>query len=683
LLHRLSRTEYQNVIRDLLGIDSMPKELDFSLLLPADNASSGFDNLADLLFVSPSAMERYLDAAEKISRLAVGDPAAPAMVNIYNLGDEHPQTGRVDELPFGTRGGAAIRSYLPADGLYSVKVELTARSGDPEQLEISVDGERVQLAKIEPRQGSGKESGRGGAPDRRRQVPSRPDTLEFRVPMKAGPRLVGVSLIERNSTRDEETLRPRMRSRGPQLAITAITISGPFQGTGAGDTPSRQRIFVCRPSSSADEAHCARRILLTLARRAWRRPVTESDLEYLLPFYGAGRKEGGFERGIQLAVERLLVSPQFLFRIERDPPGLAPGVPYRISDLDLASRLSFFLWSSLPDDELLDLGARGKLREPGTLKRQVRRLLADPRSESLVTNFAEQWLFLRDLESKRPDDLLFPDYDESLIAAMRHETDLFLDSVLRANRSVLDLISSDETFVNERLAKHYGIPNVQGSYFRKVTLPPNSPRAGLLGQGSLLTITSYSTRTSPVVRGKWVLENLLSSAPPPPPAIVPALKTDGSEKGKTLSMREAMIQHRADPACSGCHARMDPIGFAMENFDALGRWRDRDTAGPIDASGVLPDGFRIEGIPGLKKALLAQPEQFVRTIAEKLVMYAIGRNVQYYDAPAVRAIVRQAAAANNTFESLVWGVVTSVPFQMREAQNEKRPAEAAALRRPR
>ena len=667
LLHRLSRTEYQNVIRDLLALDAMPKELDFSLLLPADNASSGFDNLADLLFVSPSAMERYLDAAEKISRLAVGDPSAPVMVNIYNLPDEYPQTGRVDELPFGTRGGAAIRSHFPLDGEYTIKVELTSPSRDPEQLEISVDGERVQLAAIEPGSRVSRSRGRDGA-----SRPAAPQTLEFRLPVKAGPRLIGVTFIENNEIRDEETLRPRMRSRGPQLGIAAITISGPFQSTGAGDTPSRRRIFVCRPASAAGELPCAKHILLALERRAWRRPVAEADLDLLLPFYEAGRKEGGFEHGIQRALERLLVSPQFLFRIEHDPPNVTPGTAYRISDLELASRLSFFLWSSLPDDELLDLAAAGKLRQPDVLKRQVQRMLADARSESLVTNFAEQWLFLRDLESKRPDDLLFPDYDESLSAAMRRETDLFLASVLRGNRSVLDLIDANYTFMNERLARHYGISNVQGSYFRKVTFPPGSPRGGLLGQGSFLTITSYSTRTSPVVRGKWVLENLLSAAPPPPPANIPALKTEGAEKGKTLSMREAMIQHRANPACAGCHARMDPIGFSMENFDALGRWRDRDAAGPIDASSVLPDGFKIDGVPGLKKALLAHPEQFVRTVTEKLLMYATGRNVQYYDAPVLRAIVRQSAASNYTFESLIMGVVSSVPFQMREAQQEKR-----------
>ena len=669
LLHRLSRTEYQNAVRDLLSLDHLPKELDFSMLLPPDNSSSGFDNLADLLFVSPTAMERYLDTAEKLSRLALGDPTLPVMVNIHNISDEHPQTSRVDELPFGTRGGLAIRSDFPLDGEYLVKVELASPARQREQLEITVDGERVHLATIEVTAGRGGRGGRGGGGGGFLGPPPKP--LEFRLPFKAGPKLVGVSFIEQNAIRDEEILRPRMRGRGPQLAIASVTISGPFKATGPGDTPSRHRILVCRPATEADELPCAKKILSTLERRAYRRPVTDADVQPLLAFYNSGRAQGGFERGVQLALERLLVSPQFLFRIERDPAGVAPGAVYRISSHELASRLSFFLWSSIPDDELLDAAARGTLKDPAVLDRQVRRMLADPRSESLVTNFAEQWLYLRDIEAKTPDDLAFPDFDETLRQALRRETDLFLDSVLREDRSVLELLTANYTFLNERLAKHYGVPNVQGSYFRRVTFPPESPRGGLLGQGSFLTITSYSTRTSPVLRGKWVLENLLAAPPPPPPANVPALKTEAAKTGKPLSMRAAMIQHRADPACASCHSRMDPIGFAMENFDALGRWRDRDAAGPIDASGVLPDGSKIDGVAALKKALVAHPDEFVHAIAEKLLMYAIGRNVQSYDAPALRGIVRHAAANNYTFASLVSGVVKSVPFQMREAQGAK------------
>lgn len=654
LLHRLSRTEYQNAIRDLFALDALPKEMDFDLLLPEDNASSGFDNIADLLFVSPSTMERYLGAAEKISRLAVGDPGAPVMVNRYRIPDEQPQDARVDGLPFGTRGGIAVHSQFPVDGEYVIKVELAGAARQPENLQIIVDGETAEQMTLGG-SGGGARGGRGGA--------ARP--TEFRIPMRSGPHLVGITFVERSETRDEETLRPRMRGRGTQIAVAAVTISGPYNALGSGDTPSRRRIFVCRQASAADELPCARRILSTMARRAYRRPSTDADVDRLMPFFKTGSAEGGFDGGIEQALERILVSPNFLFRIERDPDNTAPGTAYRINDLELASRLSFFIWSSIPDDELLNTAIQGKLKDPVVLDQQVRRMMADPRSSALVNNFAEQWLFLRDIEAKKPDELLFPDFDETLRDAFRQETDLFLNSILRDNRSVLELLTANYTFLNERLAKHYGIPNVSGSYFRRVTLPADSPRGGLLGQGSILTITSYATRTSPVVRGKWVLENLLSAPPPPPPPNVPALKTEANETGKTLSMRDAMVQHRASPACAGCHARMDPIGFAMENFDAVGKWRERDAGVNIDASGVFPDGTRFEGAAGLKKALLAHPDEFVGTVAEKLLMYAIGRNVQYYDAPAVRSIVREAARNNDTFGSLVAAVVKSTPFQMR------------------
>jgi hypothetical protein len=677
-LHRLSRTEYQNVVRDLLVLGPMPKEMDFSLLLPQDNSSSGFDNLADLLFISPTAMESYIGAAEKISRLAVGDPAIPEMVNIYRMPDEKPQTERVEELPVGTRGGLAIHSQFPLDGEYVVKVVLTGASSEEQKLEITVDGERAQLATLAGGRGGGRGAGARAAADQRAadndhggQASVAGRKLEFRIPVKAGPRVIGVTFIERNEVRDEEVLRPRLRSAGPELALETVTISGPYNGKGSGDTPSRQRIFICRPGSVSEEEPCAQRILLTLERRAYRRPVTAADTQALMTFYNAGRAEGGFDLGIQRAIERLLVSPQFLFRIERDPAGAAPGTSHPVTDLELASRLSFFLWSSIPDDELLELASQGKLRQSAVLEQQVRRMLADPRSESLVTNFAEQWLYLRDLDAKRPNEILFADFDESLRDAFRRETDLFLDSVLLSNRSVLELLSANYTFVDERLAKHYGIPNVHGSEFRRVTFPPGIPRGGLFGQGSILTITAYPDRTSPVNRGKWILENLLSAAPPPPPADVPALKTEGHDPGKTLSMREAMIQHRANPACAGCHSRMDPIGFAMENFDAVGRWRDRDGDNPIDASGVFPGGEKFEGVAGLKAALLSHPQEFVSTVSRKLLMYAIGRNVQYFDEPAVRAIVQEGARGNYTFASLVRGVVNSVPFQMRETQAAK------------
>jgi mono/diheme cytochrome c family protein len=701
LTHRLSRTEYRNAVRDLLALESLPREVSIDYLLPPDNISSGFDNIADLLFVSPSGMERYLDAARKISRLAIGDPAMPVMVNIHPLDPEHPQDERVDELPFGTRGGVAVRSEFPVDGTYVVKVDVGAATGH--DLEILVDGERVALRSLGGGRAAPGVDAPPGQPDPSDSDPTPPSVarpatpgrgagpgaasgpLEFPLALKAGPKLIGVAFVQRSDVRDEATLRPRMRSRGTQPAINSVTISGPYNVTGPGDSPSRRRIFVCRPTSTKgsgevaastpEETACARRILSTLARRAYRRPVNETDIRDLLPFYERGRKEGSFDFGIQKALERLLVSPQFLFRIEREPLDSARGRPpaagtaYRVSDVELASRLSFFIWSSIPDDELLDAAAAGRLKDSRVLEQQVRRMLADPRSESLVTNFAAQWLYLRDISAKLPDEILFADFDETLRSAMQRETELFISSVFHENRSVLDLLRANYTFLNERLARHYGVPNVKGSYFRRVTFPDGNLRGGLLGQGSVLTITSYSTRTSPVLRGKWVLENLLSAAPPPPPPDVPSLNTEKTP-GKPLTLREAMIRHRAAPACAGCHARMDPIGFAMENFDAVGRWRERDGDQIIDATGVFPDGTRFEGIPGLKKELLRQPEQFVGTIAERLLMYAIGRNLQYYDAPTVRAVMRDARPSNYTLASLVLGVVKSRPFQMREAGGE-------------
>jgi hypothetical protein len=718
LVHRLSRTEYRNAVRDLLALESLPREVSVDYLLPPDNISSGFDNIADLLFVSPSNMERYLDAARKISRLAVGDTTMPVMVNIHKLDPEHWQDERVDELPFGTRGGVAIRSEFPVDGTYIVKVDVGAAQG--QQLEITVDGERVALQALAGGRGAPAVDAPPGQPDPADPDPTPPSNarpatpgrsaapvgadgggagarggraggrgrggpagpLEFPLTLKAGPKLIGVAFVQRSDVRDEGTLRPRMRSRGTQPAINSVTISGPYNATAPGDSPSRRRIFVCRPASAqgsggagsastAEELPCARRILSTLARRAYRRPVTDADLADLMPFYeqGRGRQSGSFDQGIQTALERLLVSSQFLFRIEREPAAAAPGTPFRISDLELASRLSFFLWSSIPDDQLLDVAVAGRLKDPKVLEQQVRRMLADRRSESLVTNFAAQWLYLRDIGAKLPDEILFADFDETLRSAMQRETELFIDSVFRENRSVLELLSANYTFLNERLARHYSVPNVKGSYFRRVTFPDGSARGGLLGQGSVLTITSYATRTSPVLRGKWVLENLLSAAPPPPPADVPSLKTE-TAPGNPLTLREAMIQHRASPACAGCHARMDPIGFAMENFDAVGRWRDRDGEQPIDPSGVFPEGTKFDGIPGLKQELLRHPEQFVGTIAERLLMYAIGRNLQYYDAPTVRAVMREGASANYTLASLVLGIVKSRPFQMREAGDE-------------
>ena len=659
-LHRLSRTEYANAVRDLLGLDDLPKELDIAVMLPADNATSGFDNLADLLFVSPTLMERYLAAARKISRLAVGDPTMPPIVDTWQLDRDLVQDGHIEGLPLGTRGGIRVRSHLPLDGEYLVTVQFARAAREPHDVEVSVDGHRVELFTV------------GENPPERLAsgvfaFDADPD-VQVRVPLRAGPREVAVAFLPKSGAAHEGLVRSS-RSRSRQPAVASLIVSGPYGADGAGDTPSRRRILTCRPRTgapAAEEAACARSILGTLARRAYRRPVTAGDLDRLLPFYERGRAEGGFERGVQRAVERLLVSPEFLFRVERTPEGVEAGGAHAVSDLELASRLSFFLWSSIPDDELLDAAVRGQLREPGVLDRQVRRMLADPRSAALVDNFAEQWLFLRDVDAKEPDALFFPGFDENLRQAFRRETSLFADSVLRGGGSVLDLLTASHTFVNERLARHYGIPHVYGSRFRRVEL--DSPtRHGLLGQGSILTLTSYATRTSPVLRGKWILENLLGAPPPPPPPDIPALD-ETTESGEPRSMREAMEQHRANPACASCHAQMDPLGFALENFDAVGRWRTlSESHTPIDASGVLPDGRRFEGPAGLRAALLQAPDRFVHTVTEKLLTYALGRGVEHFDAPTVRAVVRDAERDGWRFESIVLGIVNSTPFQMRRS----------------
>jgi mono/diheme cytochrome c family protein len=654
-LHRLTRTEYKNAIRDLLALDNLPKEMDYTLLLPADNASSGFDNIADLLYMSPVVMERYLDAASKISRLAVGDPAIPLMVNIHQLPLEEPQDSRVDELPFGTRGGLAVHSYFPLDAEYEIQVEVAGAGREAHQLEVTVDGERKGIISI----GGGRGGRGGGGP------------TQFRIPVKAGPQLIGVTFIQHTEALDEATLRPRQRTRGTQPAIGTVTIRGPYNGTGPGDTPSREQIFSCHPKNASEEPACAKQVLSTLMRRAYRRPITDSDLAKLMPFYENGRKDSTFDRGVETAIERLLVSPQFLYRIYRDPAGATPGSSYKISDLELASRLSFFLWSSIPDDELLNVAVAGKLKQPEVLEKQVRRMMADARSESLVNNFAAQWLFLRDVEVKQPDLFLFREFDEGLRRSFERETELFLDSILRENRSVKELLTANYSFLNERLAEQYGIPNIQGSQFRRFTFPEGSPRGGLLGQGSVLTLTSYSTRTSPVLRGKYVLENLLASPPPPPPPNVPSLKTEGNKSGEELSLREAMVQHRAQPACANCHARMDPIGFAMENFDAVGKWRDQDAGKPIDVSSKLADGTVVDGVAGVRNLILSNPERFAGAVTEKLLMYAAGRNVQYFDAPAIRRIVRDAAANDYKFSDLVLGITESVPFQTRRVKEDK------------
>ncbi|MGE3512355.1 MAG: DUF1592 domain-containing protein, partial [Vicinamibacterales bacterium] len=550
-LHRLNRSEYQRAVRDLLAL-----EIDVASMLPADDMSYGFDNMAGVLKITPSLLERYLAAARQISRVAIGNPKLPATAETFRLKADLYQDVAFEDLPIGTRGGTSIRYHFPLDGEYTIAVEPLGGGQDTHQLEISVDGQRVRVFEVGQRRG----------PNGLQGYDTAGDALEVRTSVKAGPRSVAVTFVRKTAALVEGVREPFMVTHAEgdqrvQPAVAAVTITGPYNATGAQDTPSRKRIFVCQPTNAASEATCARQIVSTLARRAYRRPVTEKEVETLLAFYKDGSAKDGFEGGIESAVRRLLVSPEFLFRYEADPPTAQPGVPYRISDLELASRLSFFLWSSIPDDQLLDIAIKGNLRKPGVLEQQVKRMLADPRAEALAQNFAGQWLYLRTIEGSTPDVYLFPNFSENLRRDFRRETELFFQSILRDNKSVLDLVTADYTYVNERLAKHYAIPNVYGSHFRRVTIPdPN--RRGLLGQGSILTVTSLADRTTVVGRGKWVMENLLATPPPQPPPNVPPLRAnDGRSTPKTL--RERMEQHRANPVCAACHARLDPLGFAL------------------------------------------------------------------------------------------------------------------------
>jgi len=689
-IHRLNRAEYTNAIRDLLAVN-----IDGESLLPIDEVDHGFDNIADALSVTPVLLERYMSAARMIGRMAVGEPTIRPFSEKYEIPKFLTQDDRMsDDLPFGSRGGIAIRSYFPADGEYTIRVFLQRNSRDyirglaePHQLDFRLDGERIKLLTV----GGGPElkgepgpifSQAGRIGDRSSETYEHGGAeqhLEVRFRAKAGERLIAVTFLNKN-TIPEGVFQPPMTQfqlvqyKGGNSYIDNVVISGPYDVTGLSDTLSRQKIFACHPTRTADEETCARKILSTLARRAYRRPVTDKDVRTLLRVYEAGRSEGDFEAGIQAALERILAGPEFLFRLERDPdavggPAIAQsGTVYRISDLELASRLSFFLWSSIPDDQLLNLAESGKLKDPAILEQQVRRMLRDPRSKSLVTNFASEWLYLRNLDSKTPDPKLFPEFDETLRQAFQQETELFLESMLREDQSVLRLLDANYTFLNERLARHYGIPDVYGSHFRRVTLGPEfQARRGLLGQGSLLTVNSYANRTSVVLRGKWLLENLLGAPPPPPPPNVASLEDSGAD-GRPLPLRELMEKHRKNPGCASCHAAIDPLGFALENFDAIGRWRTTDAGTPIDSSGVLPDGTRLEGPSGLRTVLLSRPEEFVGVFAEKMLVYALGRRVEYYDFPAIRKIVREAARQDYRWSSLILATAKSMPFQMRRSQ---------------
>ncbi len=775
--HRLNRAEYANAIRDLLAL-----EIDAAALLPADDSGHGFDNLAGTLALSPVLMERYLSAARRISRLAVGDPAiGPGFTSqVYGVPITMTQNDRMSEdLPFGSRAGLAVRHRFPLDGEYVVTIRLKrsvyeyiVNLDEVHDLDLRIDGRRVARftvggaapGKPAPVTFSGTFVAAGES-----EFPSQDwddyrtgadADLALRVPVRAGTRVVGVSFVGK-SWEQEGVLQPPLREYGATVTETtdtsprpegpgveSVAIDGPYAATGPGETASRARIFVCRPAGGAgavadpgagpagagpgaradeealsdlagrmarggspvrpggipidpavhlrrstapggpgarsgdlrrstapggpgarpgDDA-CAREILAKLARRAWRRPVDDRDLDPLLAFYRAGRAADGFEAGIRMALERLLIDPEFLFRIERDPDGIAPGAPYRLADLELASRLSFFLWSSIPDDELLDAAARGRLSDPVERERQVRRMLADARSRALVDNFAGQWLSLRSVEGIAPDPNLFPDFDENLREALRRETELFVESQLREDRSVVDLLRADYSFLNQRLARHYGIAGVTGSHYRRVALP-DEQRGGLLGHGSILAATSYGNRTSPVLRAKWLLENVLGTPPAPPPPDIPPLPGRGAA-GEPRTVRERLAQHRRNAACAVCHAPMDPLGFALENFDAVGAWRTRDAGLPVDASAVLADGTTaFDGPAGLRRVLLDRSDQFVETVAEKLLTYALGRGMEHYDRSVIRAIVRTAAEDDYRWSSLILGIVESTPFLMRRSES--------------
>ena len=682
--HRLNQTEYRNVIRDLLDLD-----IDVGEWIPADAPDRhGFDNNAGALSLSPALLERYVSAARKISRLAIGSPpAGGAVIQTYELPLNLIQNNQQSEdLPFGSRGGTAIRHHFPVDGAYLIKMRLRTNYvgyvrgiDQAHDIELRLDGRRLQQFTFggdapgmpAPLSFAGNIR---GTDDWESYTLHADDPLEVRITVDAGPHLIGIS-FPRETWEPDGVLQPRQAGFALAVndmpdgnpALGSVQISGPYTVDGPGDTPTRRKVFSCTPATAADELPCARDILSTLARRAYRRPVTDADVQALLGFYEAGRGEGSFDQGIGFALERLLADPEFLYRIERDPVDSAPATAYPVGDVELASRLSFFLWSSIPDDELLDLAERGTLNDPDVLAQQVRRMLADARGTALVENFAGQWLHLRNIEGVYPDPLVFPEFDENLRDAYQMETELFIESLLREDRSILDLLRADYTFVNERLAEHYGIPNIYGNRFRRVTV--DGQHAGLLSHGSLMTVTSYPNRTSPVLRGKWVLENLLGAPPPEPPPDVPTLEEENAD-GEPISMRQAMVQHRENPACAVCHAPMDPIGFSLENYNAIGEWRPTSEAGtPIDASGTLPDGAAFDGPTGLRDLLLDRPDDFVGTVTEKLMGYALGRGLEYYDAPTVRKIVRDAAGEDYRWSSIILGIVKSTAFQMRRSDS--------------
>ena len=665
---RLNRAEYARAVAGMFDLD-----VDVSAFLPPDQISAGFDNVADSQSFSATLMEGYLRAASRISSLAVGDPRAGAAEATYKVPRTGSQMGHVEGAPFGTRGGVSVMHTFPADGEYSFRMQLHSiptgqlfgSTVKGELLEVSIDGERVAVIEINPRMSESDANGM--------------NLVTPRLHVKAGTQRLAAAFVQRFDAVPDDLMPPIEHSLadsqiGSGFGITTLphlrefAVGGPFKVTGVSDTPSRRKVFICRPTAAAEEASCAATIIRKLATQAYRAPLTAQDYAGLEKFFQQGRKDGDFESGIRLAVQAILASPKFLFRLEEAPATVRPGDNYRITDFDLASRLSFFLWGMGPDAELLKVAGQGTLRGPGVLAAQVKRMLADPKSEALSTRFASQWFRLQDLDKINPDALLFPYYDFKLAEALKRETELFFDSIVRDDRPVIDLLTADYTFVNERIAKHYGIANVNGPDFRRVALTDEN-RRGLLGQGSILALTSVADRTSPVLRGKWVMEVLLASPPPAPPPNVPTLdETKGENGERQLTTRERMEQHRANPACNSCHKVIDPLGLALENFDVTGRWRIRDNGAPVDPVGDLYDGTRMTGPAGLRSALLKHQDMFVLSLTERLWTYSLGRRVEYYDMPGIRRIIREAAKSNHRFSAFVMGIVTSQAFQMSKAE---------------
>jgi mono/diheme cytochrome c family protein len=711
-VHRLNRIEYANAIRDLLGL-----EIDAKALLSSDEADQeGFDNVASVLSVSPALLENYLSAARTISRLAVGDPALHPVIDTFKISKALVQDERLsDEQPFGSQGGAVIRYYFPLDAEYSIKALLRRQEydyiigmGEPHEIDFRLDGVRLQRFRVggEAKGMTTPENFAGntqGDPEFEEYMHTADAKLEVRVPVKAGSHDVSVSFVKR-AWEPEGILQPPQTGFGRTTneyyhgnpAVEIVMIGGPYGATATGESAARRKVFVCSPSAERGEGvpakrdrgagapgvndePCAKKILTTLAARAYRRPLTDADLQTLVEFYKAGRAENSFDLGIQRGIERILAAPSFLFRIEREPAGVAAGAAYRLSDLDLASRLSFFLWSSVPDDELREAAVRGRLSDPAALEQQVQRMLRDPRSTALVDNFATRWLELSKLAGVVPDTELYPEFDENLRDAMEQETKLFVASQIRDNRSLVELLSANYSYLNERLATHYGIRNVYGNHFRRVPFT-DGRRGGLLGQSSLLTVTSYPNRTSVTMRGRWLLANLLGAPPPPPPPDIPALKEAGAE-GQPRSLRERMEMHRSNPSCASCHRRMDPLGFSLENFDAVGKWRTSSDGAPIDPSASFPDGTTFDGIGGLRTLLVSHKDEFVQTLSGKLLAYAVGRGLDYHDVPAIRRIVRETAPSDYTWSSVVTAIVKSTPFSMGVASGEPR-STAEADQRP-